>query len=773
MKNKLTALAVAAVLTLSIPLVAAAKAPAMAELLPADSLGYVEIPDMGVFYYVISELGGSAVQSLEEESELPEAMKVKARAILEAFNEIKPVLPRSASLGIVSVDPQREMPSALLVGELSEAITPFLSALSKLAAVVPEIKLNKTEHGLEFSVPRKPDVTIGCAVRDNVLYLALGEGLLEQALSGDPSGKLAQTAQFKEISAITATNAIASAYVNVDAIREKILARLPEEAKQRKILELLGLKDIHAAGLSLAADESKVGFNLALQFTESAEGVASLLSIPNTAPKGLAYIPQDFSYVTRFSLGPPDEFLKKVQRLVQKLGADVNFDDVFAGIKEKANVDLNKVLASLGGEVTIGVKIPETLAIPNIVLCLEARDPAYLVETLKTLFGREQSPITISEVDVDGRKVLQLTPKIAIPITPAIVADGDMIVVGLSTTALQQALAAKASGQGIASKPSFRAAMEGLPTASNISLEYIETQELGRLIVVGLGLASSRAPAEAQPMIARAMEFAKKAVENLEPAAEVAYRTPGGIAVQSRWGTRSLMQVLNNGAAVIAKAAMMFLHRIEAPREEPAKEAAAVPTPAEVAEALGPANEQGKSLIDLDPFVTKPLINPHGSSEGNDIPFQPGKYHIGDGDYRIANGIVQLSGTNLQDAPEEVKGIKIGLKAKKLEILHATGWGSGVADGTQIGTYVIRYEDGSTAELPIKYGVHVRDWWAFGASEVSEGKVAWTGRNQQSNLRLYSLTWENPSPDKVVKEIDCRTSGTACAPFVVAITAEI
>jgi hypothetical protein len=746
----------------------------MAELLPADSLGYVEIPDMGVFYYVISELGGSAVQSLEEESELPEAIKVKARAILEAFNEIKPVLPRSASLGIVSVDPQREMPSALLVGELSEAITPFVSALSKLAAVVPEIKLNKTEHGLEFSVPRKPDVTIGCAVKDNVLYLALGEGLLEGALSGDPSEKLAQTAHFKEISAITGKNAIASAYINVDAVREKILAKLPEEAKPRKILELLGLKDIHAVGLSLAADESKVGFNFALQFTESAEGVASFLSVPNTAPKGLAYIPQDFSYATRFSLGPPDEFLKKVQGLVQKFGADVNFDDVFAAIKEKANVDLNKVLASLGGEVTIGVKIPETLAIPNIVLCLEARDPAYIVETLKTLFGAEQSPITISEVEVDGRKVLQLTPKIAIPITPAIVADGDMIVAGLSTTALQQALAAKASGQGIASKPSFQAAMEGLPTASNISLEYIETQELGRLIVAGLGLASSRAPAEAQPMIARAMEFAKKAVENLEPAAEVGYRTPGGLAVQSRWGTRSLMQVLNNGAAVIAKAAMMFLARIEAPREEPAEaQAAAVPAPAEVVEALGPANEQGKALIDLDPFVTKPLTNPHGSAEGNDIPFQPGKYHIGDGDYRIANGIVQLSGTNLQDAPEEVKGIKIGLKLKKLQILHATGWGSDVPDSTQIGTYVIRYEDGSTVELPVKYGVHVRDWWAFGPSEVSEGKVAWTGRNQQSAIRLYSLTWENPSPDKVVKEIDCRTSGTACAPFVVAITAEI
>jgi len=769
MKKKLIGFIVMAALALTMPTAAVAKAPSMAELLPADSLGYIELPEMEVFYYVISEIGGSVIQSLEEEAQLPEAVKIKARAIIEAFNDIRPVLPKSAALGVVSVNVQGGMPSLVLVGELSEATVPFVSALSKLVAVAPEIKLTKTEHGAEVGIPRHPEAIVGYAVKDNVLYLTVGEGLLEKVLSGEPSQKLAQTPHFKEISAITAKNAIASVYINLDAVQQKLLSKIPEEAGPKKFVELLGLKNFHAAGLSLAANQKTVGFNFALQFTESAEGIASFLSVPNTAPKGLAYIPQDFSYVMRFSLGPPDEFLKKVQALLGKVGHGVNFDEVFAGLKEKLNVDLNKVLASLGGEVTIGVKIPETPSIPNIVLCLEARDPGYIVETLKTFFGGEQAPATITEIDVDGKKVLQLTPKMPVPVTPAIAVDGDVILVGLSSAALQQALAAKASGQNIASKPSFQAAMEGLPAGSNLALEYIEVQELGRLLVAGLGMASSWAPQEAQPMIAKAMEYAKKTIENLEPCAEVVYRTPGGLAAQSRWGTRSLMQVLNNGAALAAKAAMFFVAMREAPQEAPPEAAEAPGTVA----VLGPANEEGKVLIDLDPFVTKPLTNPHGSAEGNDIPFQPGKYHIGDGDYRIANGIVQLSGTNLQDAPQEVKGIKVGLKVEKLQILHATGWGSDVADGTQIGTYIVRYEDGSTVELPIKYGVHVRDWWAFGSSEVSEGKVAWTGRNQQSNLRLYSLTWENPSPDKVVTEIDCKSSGTACAPFVLGITAEI
>jgi len=554
MKNKLIAV-VAILLLVSMPISTRCAAPPIAELLPADSLGYVELSDMGVFYYLISEIGEAALHSIEEEKEVPEHIRVKGRAILEAFDEIKPLLPRSASLGVVSIDPTSGQPSLLFVGELSDALAPLASAATKLIAAAPNVEVKKTDYGTQIVIPRAPVPPIGCAVKDNVLYLTTGEGLLDDVLSRATADTLAQTPHFKEVIAVTGKSSLVSAYLNVDAIRETLLPVIPPQAKQ--VVELLGLTDVHAAGISLSADEQYVGFNLALQYTTDAPGIPGILSIPNTKPKGIAYVPEDFSYVTRFSLGPPAELLKKVRSMLDRAGVEANIDQGFAEIKENLGIDINQLLASLGGELTIGMKIPETPGVPSIVACLEAKDPQFVVGTLKRLL--EMMQMSCTEIEIEGRKILMVTPTMPIPVTPALAVDEDVIVMGVSSAVVQRALAAKANGRNIASKPEFKAAMEGLPADSNIALEYIEMESLAQLAVTGLGIAAAMAPEEAKPMIARAMPYVHKAVQDLEEAAEVVYRTPNGLALHSRWGTRSLMQVLRNGAALGAKAAMYFI----------------------------------------------------------------------------------------------------------------------------------------------------------------------------------------------------------------------
>jgi len=540
-----------------------AEAPSVAEILPPESLGYAELPNMDVFYYVLSEVGEAVIESLEEEEAAPEDIKVKARAVLEAFNEIKPLLPKSASLGIVSIDPQSGQPSLVLVSELSEAIGPLAAAAGKLLAAAPNVKLRKTEYGTELVVPgRVPP--IGYTVRDNVLYVTTGEGLLDRVLSSRASENLAQTAHFKQVNMVTGDNPFVSAYLNVDAIRKTLLPLAPPQAQQ--FAELLGLKDIHAAGISVTADEEVVGFNLALRFTEDAPGIASLLSVPNTTPNGIAYVPEDFSYVTRFSIGPPAEFVKKIRALLERAGAGQKIDQGFAELKENAGIDMEKVLASLGGEITIGVKVPEALEIPNVVLCVEAKDPEYLMELVKNL--SQAMSISLSETEEDGRKIMTVTPPMPLPFTPAIAVEKDMIVIGISKAVLQKALSAKEYGRNIASKASFKAAMEGLPADSNIALEYIEMDDLGQLLVAGAGMAAAWAPEDAKPMVAKAIEYLKRAVEDLEEGVEVMYRTPDGLAIQSRLGTRSLMQILKNGAAFGLKAVMLAKHKRVAVEEE-------------------------------------------------------------------------------------------------------------------------------------------------------------------------------------------------------------
>lgn len=193
----------------------------------------------------------------------------------------------------------------------------------------------------------------------------------------------------------------------------------------------------------------------------------------------------------------------------------------------------------------------------------------------------------------------------------------------------------------------------------------------------------------------------------------------------------------------------------------------------EVKEAKAEAKAEGKVFIDLNPYVTWSLTGLHGFA-GNDLGLQAGKLQCEEIEFQIGQGMVQLAGQRFQQVPEKVEGIKVGLKLKKLHFLHATGWGTGefaVPDGTQIGSYVIHYEDGSTAEVPVKYGVDVRDWWTWEAGwEAAGANAAWTNRIGRG--RLYLTTWKNPHPDKVVTTIDCVSASTVCAPFLVAMTAE-
>jgi len=146
--------------------------------------------------------------------------------------------------------------------------------------------------------------------------------------------------------------------------------------------------------------------------------------------------------------------------------------------------------------------------------------------------------------------------------------------------------------------------------------------------------------------------------------------------------------------------------------------------------------------------------------------------------FQVGEGVIQLGSTLLQDKPAKVNGIPVGKKFSKLHILHATGFYLSEQD-TPIGAYTVQYDDGTSATIPIVYGMDVLDWWKYPANpEPTRGKVAWAGENEGAKgfgatIRLYLTTWENPHPAKTVTNIDyASTMDTDCAPFCVAITVE-
>lgn len=165
----------------------------------------------------------------------------------------------------------------------------------------------------------------------------------------------------------------------------------------------------------------------------------------------------------------------------------------------------------------------------------------------------------------------------------------------------------------------------------------------------------------------------------------------------------------------------------------------------------------------------------------NDLGDLPSGHQVFAGTSFNAAGVLQLSGTSLARLggafPEKVEGIAVGRACAKLHFLHATGWYAD--DGTVIGKYVVTYADGDRKEISVAYGTDVRDWWFYPDEPLKASKsvVAWTGKNkatvaQGMSIRLFKSTWENPSPKAEIKSIDFVSAMTACAPFLVGITAE-
>jgi hypothetical protein len=204
------------------------------------------------------------------------------------------------------------------------------------------------------------------------------------------------------------------------------------------------------------------------------------------------------------------------------------------------------------------------------------------------------------------------------------------------------------------------------------------------------------------------------------------------------------------------------------------------------------ARDKGFYPIDLQKQGNKEVTsNFAGGDETNVLKdFPIGEKTLADVPFTIGKKLIMLGCKVQKEEPGKVEGIPVGRSAHKLHFLHANGYGGGpnkegsewhIKDGTPIGAYVVHYEDKTTAEIPIVYGEHTRDWFfAEGEPEPSKAKVAWTGENKYatdrgSKVRVYRMTWENPHPDRKIASIDVtgRKEETVGAPFVIAITAEV
>jgi hypothetical protein len=164
----------------------------------------------------------------------------------------------------------------------------------------------------------------------------------------------------------------------------------------------------------------------------------------------------------------------------------------------------------------------------------------------------------------------------------------------------------------------------------------------------------------------------------------------------------------------------------------------------------------------------------NGTAAQKNLPMPLG-VTIFDGVEFNVRGLVQLSGQTIKgygaNFPEQVPGMKVGQKCKRLHFLHAAGWANYVEEGVQIGKYVLHYADGSQREIPLLNGDNVGDWGGISTENPKHAAIVWTGHNDTMDLRVFKTTWENPLPDQLIETIDYVSDMTVASPFLIAITA--
>jgi beta-galactosidase len=164
-----------------------------------------------------------------------------------------------------------------------------------------------------------------------------------------------------------------------------------------------------------------------------------------------------------------------------------------------------------------------------------------------------------------------------------------------------------------------------------------------------------------------------------------------------------------------------------------------------------------------------------GFDQGSNMDFREiptGKQTFANVPFNIINpdnnnnkSMIVLKGRQIKHFPEEVKGIKVGEKLKKIYFLHTSAWSSG---GKFV--YIINYDDGTKTEISINVGKEIAEWTNPNEDIAPESKIGWQGKNlTYEHIGAYCYRWINPETNKKISSIDIRTHSGDKMEFIPAI----
>lgn len=119
-----------------------------------------------------------------------------------------------------------------------------------------------------------------------------------------------------------------------------------------------------------------------------------------------------------------------------------------------------------------------------------------------------------------------------------------------------------------------------------------------------------------------------------------------------------------------------------------------------------------------------------------------------------------------QTFPAEVE-VPVGRKAAALYFLHASAW---TEPKKNAAVYILRYADGTSAELPILEGRDIFEWYV--PMPLERCLVAWLGENPdaQDQVGIGLCTQVNPYPEKEISSLVLKSALNNTIPGIIGIT---
>ncbi len=135
----------------------------------------------------------------------------------------------------------------------------------------------------------------------------------------------------------------------------------------------------------------------------------------------------------------------------------------------------------------------------------------------------------------------------------------------------------------------------------------------------------------------------------------------------------------------------------------------------------------------------------------------------------IVDRAIALQGTHTRtETYPQIMNIPVNKTAGSLAFLHTTPWSASA--GTEIGAYIVHYDDGTTERIPLIYGTNISTWTDTNVTSINLLQ-GWSGETANGlAVAINIFFWTNPKPNSVIERLEFVSSKSLASPVLLGLT---